>query len=101
VSTAWGLASAVGLGVKAAPLPLRPEWTDAEPTRHSCTALGTLGEHLADSLGKGYRILVVGTLSDTWADRDTGEQRTMQRVLVDAASASNATGIRCTVDLII
>jgi single-strand DNA-binding protein len=26
------------------------EWVDGEPTRHSCTAFGTLGEHIADSL---------------------------------------------------
>jgi len=64
-------------------------WTDAEPTRHNCIAFGTLGEHIADSLGKGDRILIVGTVTtDTWADKDTGDKRTMPRVLVDAAGPS-------------
>ena len=64
------------------------EWTDAEPTRHSCTAFGTLGD-IADSLGKGDRILIVGTVTtDTWADKDTGDKRTMPRVLIDAAGPS-------------
>ena len=65
------------------------EWVDGEPTRHSCTAFGALGEHIADSLGKGDRVLIVGTVTtDVWADKDTGEKRTMQRVLVDAAGPS-------------
>lgn len=65
------------------------EWVDGEPTRHSCTAFGTLGEHLADSVGKGDRILVIGTVTtEVWTDKDTGEKRTMQRVLVDAAGPS-------------
>ena len=47
------------------------EWADGEPTRHSCVAFGSLGEHLADSLGKGDRILIVGTVTtDSWADKE-------------------------------
>jgi single-strand DNA-binding protein len=44
---------------------------------------------LTDSLGKGDRILIVGTVTtDTWADKDTGDKRTMPRVLVDVAGPS-------------
>ena len=65
------------------------QWSDGEPTRHACVAFGVLGEHLADSLGKGDRILVVGTVvTDAWDDKDTGDKRTSQRVLVDAAGPS-------------
>ncbi|MPZ63545.1 MAG: single-stranded DNA-binding protein [Propionibacteriales bacterium] len=65
------------------------EWTDDEPTRHSCTAFGSLGEHIAGSLGKGDRVLIVGNLvTDSWADKNTGEMRTAQRVLIDAAGPS-------------
>jgi single-strand DNA-binding protein len=65
------------------------EWSDGEPTRHSCTAFGVLGEHLADSLTKGDPILVAGTVTtDAWYDKDTGDKRTAQRVLVDAAGPS-------------
>ena len=65
------------------------EWTDGEPTRHSCVAFGNLGEHMAASLGKGDRVLIVGrVVTDAWADKDTGDKRTAQRVLVDAAGPS-------------
>jgi single-strand DNA-binding protein len=56
------------------------EWADGEPTRHACVAFGTLGEHLADSLTKGDRVLIVGNVvTDTWDDKDTGDRRTAQR----------------------
>jgi single-strand DNA-binding protein len=65
------------------------EWTDGEPARHSCVAFGTLGEHIADSLGKGDRVLVLGRVTtDGWSDKDTGEKRTAQRILIDAAGPS-------------
>ena len=65
------------------------EWSDGEPTRHTCVAFGVLGEHLADSLSKGDRVLVVGSVvTDAWEDKDTGDKRTAQRVLVDAAGPS-------------
>ena len=62
------------------------QWEDDEPTRHACTAFGTLGEHIAVSLSKGDRVLIVGSVvTDTWNDKDTGDKRTAQRILVDAA----------------
>jgi single-strand DNA-binding protein len=65
------------------------EWTDGEPTRHACVAFGVLGEHIADSLTKGDRVLVVGNvITDAWDDNDSGAKRTAQRVLVDAAGPS-------------
>jgi single-strand DNA-binding protein len=48
-----------------------------------------LGEHIADSLTKDDRVLVVGTVvTDSWDDKDSGDKRTPQRVLVDAAGPS-------------
>ena len=65
------------------------DWEDDEPTRHACTAFGTLGEHSADNLGKGDRVLIVGNVvTDSWADNNTGDKRTAQRILVDAAGPS-------------
>ena len=65
------------------------EWADGEPTRHACVAFGILGEHIADSLRKGDRVLIVGNVvTDTWDDKDTGDKRTAQRVLTDAAGPS-------------
>ena len=69
--------------------PQTGEWVDGEPTRHSCVAFGTLGERIAASLGKGDRVLIVGNVvTDAWDDKDTGDKRTAQRVLVDAAGPS-------------
>ena len=65
------------------------EWADGEPTRHACVAFGVLGEHIAASLARGDRILVVGTVvTDAWEDKDAGDKRTAQRILVDAAGPS-------------
>jgi single-strand DNA-binding protein len=48
-----------------------------------------LGEHIADSLGKGDRVMIVGSVvTDAWNDKDTGDKRTAQRILVDAAGPS-------------
>jgi single-strand DNA-binding protein len=35
------------------------EWNDGEPTRYACVAFGVLGEHIADSLRREGRPLVV------------------------------------------
>jgi single-strand DNA-binding protein len=65
------------------------EWVDDESTRHTCKAFRQLGENIADTLAKGDRVLVVGTLvTDTWNDKHTGDKRTRQTVLVDAIGPS-------------
>jgi single-strand DNA-binding protein len=65
------------------------EWSDGEPTRHACVAFGMLGEHIAGSLTKGDRVLIVGNVdTDAWDDKDSGDKRTAHRVLVDAAGPS-------------
>jgi single-strand DNA-binding protein len=65
------------------------EWVDDEPTRHTCKAFRQLGENIADTLAKGDRVLVVGTVvTDTWNDKHTGDKRTRQAVLVDAIGPS-------------
>jgi len=64
------------------------QWVDAEPTRHRIKAWRTLAEHLAN-LPKGTTVLVVGTITtDTWPDKDTGQKRTSDVVVVDAIGAS-------------
>jgi single-strand DNA-binding protein len=65
------------------------DWVDDEPTRHACKAFRQLGENIAESLGRGDRALVVGNVvTDTWADKDSGDKRTRQVVLVDAIGPS-------------
>jgi len=64
------------------------QWVDAEPTRHRIKAWRTLAKHLAN-LPKGTTVLVVGTITtDTWPDKETGQKRTSDVVVVDAIGAS-------------
>ena len=65
------------------------EWVEAEPTRHVVRAFNTLAENIADSLAKGDRVFVHGSVTtDVWTDKRTGEKRTAQRVLADIVGPS-------------
>jgi single-strand DNA-binding protein len=65
------------------------EWVDAEPTRLVVRAFKTLAENIAESLAKGDRVVVHGTVTtDAWTDQQTGEKRTAQRVLAEVVGPS-------------
>jgi single-strand DNA-binding protein len=65
------------------------EWEDGEPTRHRVKAFRQLGENIVESLGRGDRVIVHGTVTtDTWTDKDTHEKRTAQKVLADVVGPS-------------
>ena len=65
------------------------EWVDAEPTRHVVRAFKTLAENIAESLAKGDRVFVHGTVTtEAWTDKQTGEKRTAQRVLAEIVGPS-------------
>ncbi len=65
------------------------EWVELEPTRHVVRAFKTLAENVAESLAKGDRLFVHGTIAtDVWTDKQTGEKRTTQRVLADIVGPS-------------
>ncbi len=52
------------------------QWKDGEPLFLSCTAWRDLAEHIAESLTKGTRVIVIGRLKlSRWEDKDTGEKR--------------------------
>jgi single-strand DNA-binding protein len=64
------------------------QWVDAEPTRHRIKAWRYLAEHLAN-LPKGTTVLVVGTTTpEARPDKETGQKRTSDVVIVDAIGAS-------------
>lgn len=64
------------------------QWVNAEPTRHRIKAWRSHAEHLAN-LPKGTTVLVVGTTTtETWPDKETGQKRTSDIVIVDAIGAS-------------
>jgi single-strand DNA-binding protein len=65
------------------------ERVEAEPTRHVVRAFKTLAENIAESLAKGDRVFVHGTVTtDVWTDKQTGEKRTAQRVLAEIVGPS-------------
>ncbi len=65
------------------------EWVEGEPTRHVVRAFKTLAENIAESLGKGDRVFVHGTVTtEAWTDKQTGDKRTAQRVLADIVGPS-------------
>jgi single-strand DNA-binding protein len=65
------------------------EWVDAEPTRHVVRAFKTLAENIVESLARGDRVIVHGTVTtEAWTDKQTGAKRTAQRVLADIVGPS-------------
>jgi single-strand DNA-binding protein len=85
------------------------EWVDTEPTRHVVRAFKTLAENVVESLAKGDRVFVHGTITtDAWTDkectsrtsttaeeslifslpRESGDKRTAQRVLAEVVGPS-------------
>jgi single-strand DNA-binding protein len=65
------------------------EWVDAEPTRHVVRAFKMLAENIAESLAKGDRVFVHGTVTtEAWTDQQSGEKRTAQRVLAEIVGPS-------------
>jgi len=60
------------------------KWVDAEPTRRRIKAWRTNAKKLA-LLERGNTIVVIGTAeTEAWTDKDTGEKRTAEVVIVDA-----------------
>jgi single-strand DNA-binding protein len=65
------------------------EWVEGEPTRLVVRAFKTLAENIVESLAKGDRVFVHGTVTtDVWSDKQTGEKRTAQRVLAEVVGPS-------------
>jgi single-strand DNA-binding protein len=63
------------------------DYRDGEPLFLTCTAWRTLAEHLAESLTKGARVVVVGRLRQSrWEDK--GEKRSMIQLDVDEVGPS-------------
>jgi len=64
------------------------EWSDATPTRHRVKVYGRIAEHVAE-LPKGATVIVHGqVMTDSWADKATGEVRYGDLVVAEAVGAS-------------
>lgn len=56
------------------------EWVDGEPSFFRCQAWRQLGENVTESLSKGNRVIVTGTLKqESWEGED-GSRRSMVRI---------------------
>lgn len=65
------------------------EWTDGTTTFLACAAWRELGEHAAESLRRGSRVVVTGSLiTETW-EKD-GEHRSTVKLVCDDIGASLA-----------
>ncbi|SNY09634.1 single-stranded DNA-binding protein [Paractinoplanes atraurantiacus] len=65
------------------------EWKDGEALFMSCTAFRDLAEHIAESLTKGTRVIVIGRLRQSrWEDKETGQKRSGFSVDVDEVGPS-------------
>ena len=62
-------------------------WSDAEVTTwYRCSAFGPLAVHCAESIGKGDRVIAVGTVElRTYQGRDGTEKSSLEITLDDAA----------------
>lgn len=64
-------------------------WVDATPTSHACKLYGKAAETVAESLMRGDRVIVHGTVrTETWTDKDTGDHRFKDLVIVDEVGPS-------------
>jgi single-strand DNA-binding protein len=67
----------------------RNEYRDGDPLFLSCTAWRDLAEHVAESLTKGARVVVVGRLRlSQWEDKESGQKRSMIQLDVDEVGPS-------------
>ena len=67
----------------------KKEYRDGDPLFLTCTAWRDLAEHVAESLSKGARVVVVGRLRQSHLeDKETGEKRSMIQLDVDDVGPS-------------
>lgn len=65
------------------------QWVDGETTFLSGQVWREVAEHVAESLQRGDRVIVTGSLqTESWPDRTTGEVRTRQALGIDEIGPS-------------
>lgn len=66
------------------------EWMDADPSFYQVTAWRQLAENVAESLRRGARVVVTGTLNQRHWETDAGEKRHTWQVTAEDVGASMA-----------
>lgn len=64
------------------------EWEDGDATFLPCTLWGQSGENLANSVGKGDMVTIMGRLGQREYETQEGEKRTVYEVTVEEAGPS-------------
>jgi single-strand DNA-binding protein len=65
------------------------QWKDGDTSFFRITAWRDLATHLADSLSKGDRVIVLGQLrTRSWEDKDSGEKRSVVEVTAEEVGPS-------------
>ncbi|WP_031164887.1 single-stranded DNA-binding protein [Streptomyces durhamensis] len=64
------------------------QWKDGTTAFYRCAAWRSLAEHVAESLGKGSRVVAVGRMRQHDWTNDQGEKRSMLAVEIDDIGAS-------------
>jgi single-strand DNA-binding protein len=64
------------------------QWRDGDPLFLTCTAWRDLAEHIAESLAKGMRVVLVGRLRLSRWETDEGEKRSAFQVDVEEVGPS-------------
>lgn len=59
-------------------------WKDGEPSFYYCTAWRGLAENVAESLARGTRVVVTGSMRQRQWETDAGEKRSSWELQVDA-----------------
>jgi single-strand DNA-binding protein len=63
-------------------------WEDGPTSFFDCTAWRDLGEHVAESLTKGMRVIVVGQMEQHFWETNEGEKRSKWQINVDEVGPS-------------
>src|SRR3712207_6062959 len=64
------------------------EYRDGDPLFLTCTGWRDMAEHIAESLAKGTRVVVVGRLRLSWWETDEGDKRSAYGLEVDEVGPS-------------
>lgn len=60
------------------------EWVDAEPSFFNIVVFGSAAENVAETVGKGMRVIVAGRVEQRSYETNEGEKRTVVEIIADS-----------------
>lgn len=65
------------------------QWEDGDSIFMNAVAFGPMAEHMASTLSKGMRVIIVGRLKqDEWTDKESGVTRQDKSIVIEEIGAS-------------